>query len=155
MGTGRYLLPSGLDDTSCHGCLKRTRRYCAISGPSWESSKFTDCLGSLVQCPQLAFPPFPSASWIGLLLVNCLLSDPGLSTKPHFLGLAHWSNTLKRVFFSLLDEPCFLLPEYIIISLCRAFLHVTSQVLDSRSQKFRIVSHFPVHLPKTVQVLKL
>ena len=126
VGTGRYLLPSGLDDASCRGCLKHTRLYCAISGPSWESVSLRTVLVHFVQCPQLAFPPFPSASWIGSLLVNCLFSDPHLSTKPHFLGLAHWSNTLKRVFFSLLDEPCFLLPEYIIISLCRAFLHVTS-----------------------------
>ena len=43
--TGRYLLPSDLDDASCHGCLKRTRLYCAISGPSWDIGNFTDFLG--------------------------------------------------------------------------------------------------------------
>ena len=84
VGTGRYLLPSGLDDASCRGC--DYARDCIVpsrSGPSRESVSLRTVLVYLVEGLQLAFPPFPSASWIGSLLVNCLFS--GLSTKRTFL----------------------------------------------------------------------
>ena len=89
----------GLVNTSCHLTLKMplvmvviNARDCIVPSQVLPgiSVSLQTVLVHLVQCPQLAFPPFPSATWIGSLLVNCLFS--GLSTKPHLLGLANWSD---------------------------------------------------------------